>query len=171
MPRLLAVVAAAALFSGCSSKSDSPGNAPEAAAASTAASTSPKASKDPKGAEWDILIQKFTDLYRAGNYDRALTVAKKALKVAEKNAGPHHPDVATSLNNLALLSYSQSNFAQAEPLYKRSLAIWEKALGPDHPHVATNLENMALLYRATNRQQEAEKLEQRAERIRAGAVQ
>ncbi|MBT1570101.1 tetratricopeptide repeat protein, partial [Klebsiella pneumoniae] len=62
--------------------------------------------------------------------------------------GPDHPDVATSLNNLAELYRSQGQYAQAEPLFKRSLAIWERALGPDHPDVATSLNNLAELYRS-----------------------
>ena len=68
------------------------------------------------GAEWETLNQKVMDLYRTGNYDRAVTVAKKALEVAEKNAGPDHPDVATSLNNLALLYYTEGHYGQSEPL-------------------------------------------------------
>jgi Tetratricopeptide repeat len=51
----------------------------------------------------------------------------------EKALGPDHPDVATSLNNLALLYHVQGLHEQAEPLYNRSLAIMEKALGPEHP--------------------------------------
>ncbi|MFN3920758.1 MAG: tetratricopeptide repeat protein, partial [Methylohalobius sp.] len=39
------------------------------------------------------------------------------MEVAEKNVGPNHPDVATSLNNLALLYYAQGQYALAEPLY------------------------------------------------------
>ncbi len=85
------------------------------------------------GIEWDNLNQEVKELYRSGKYDRAVVVAKKALEVAEKNVGPNHPDVATSLNNLALLYKTQGQYAQAEPLYKQALAIWEKALGPDHP--------------------------------------
>ena len=38
-----------------------------------------------------------------------------------------HPDVATSLNNLAALYKAQGHYAEAEPLYQRSLA---KTLGP-----------------------------------------
>ena len=53
-----------------------------------------------------------------------------------KALGPDHPNVATSLNNLAELYRNQGKYAEAEPLYKRSLAIREKALGPDHPDVA-----------------------------------
>ena len=119
------------------------------------------------GIEWETLNQEATDLYRAGQYDRAVVVAKKALEVAEKDVGPNHPDVAQSLNNLAALYRAQGQYAQAEPLYRRSLAIWERALGPDHPDVATSLENLAALYRATQRIAEAEKLEERAARIRA----
>jgi len=119
------------------------------------------------GIEWETLNQEVTELYRAGKYDRAVVVAKKALEVAEKNVGLNHPDVAMSLNNLARLYDTQGQYAQAERLYKRSLAIWEKALGPDHPDVATSLNNLAVLYRATKRIEEAEKLEERAARIRA----
>ncbi len=81
--------------------------------------------------------------------------------------GPEHPDVATSLNNLAELYRVQGHYAAAEPLYQRSLAIWEKALGPEHPHVAQSLENYAALLRQTARADEAERMEARAKAIRA----
>jgi tetratricopeptide (TPR) repeat protein len=71
------------------------------------------------GIEWDILIKEVRKLERAEKYDRAVTVAKKALEVAMENAGPGHRSVATSLNNLALLYNTQGHYAQAEPLYKR----------------------------------------------------
>jgi tetratricopeptide (TPR) repeat protein len=100
------------------------------------------------GIEWDTLNREVTDLYRAGHYDRAIVVAKKALEVAEHNVGSHHPAVAASLNNLAELYHAKGDYEAAEPLYKRALAIWEKALGPTHPAVATSLNNLAALYRA-----------------------
>ena len=55
------------------------------------------------GIEWEILNQEVMELHRTGKYDRAVDVAEKALEVAESNVGLDHPDVATSLNNLALL--------------------------------------------------------------------
>ena len=70
---------------------------------------------------------------------------KAEVEARERTVGPDHPDVATSLNNLAVLYLDQGQYAQAEPLYQRSLAIWEKALGPEHPNVATSLNNLALL--------------------------
>ncbi len=85
----------------------------------------------------------------------------------EKALGPEHPDVATSLNNLAELYRAQGKYTEAEPLYQRSLAITEKALGPEHPHVAATLENYAALLRQTARANEAERMEARAKAIRA----
>ena len=122
-----------------------------------------------KGArtEWDILNQEAMELSRAGRYDRAVVVAKKALEVAQENVGPNHPNVTTSLNNLAELYRVQGQYALAEPLYKRALVIWEKTFGPGHPRVATSLEGLAILYRATNRDAQALELEKRAKRIRA----
>ena len=93
------------------------------------------------GIEWGILNQEAGELYRAGKYERALVVAQKALQVALQNVGPDHPDVATSLNDLAAIYETQGDYAKAEPLHKRSLAISEKVLGRDHPNVATSLNN------------------------------
>ena len=76
-------------------------------------------------------------------------------------SAPDHPDVATSLNNLAVLYKKQGRYAAAEPLYKRALSIYEKALGPNHPSVATSLGNLAGLYRATGQFLKAQKLERR----------
>ena len=48
---------------------------------------------------------------------------KRALAILEKARGPNHPNVASSLNNLALLYQAQGRYADAEPLLKRSFAI------------------------------------------------
>ncbi len=86
--------------------------------------------------------------------------------IYEKALGPAHPEVATSLNNLAALYAAQGRYAEAEPLYKRALAIREKALGPAHPNVADSLENYAAVLRKTGRTTEAANLEARANAIR-----
>ena len=71
------------------------------------------------GSEWEILNREVGSLYQQGQYDSAVVVARKSLKVAEENVGPDHPNVATSLNNLAKLYYNQGQYAKAEPLDKR----------------------------------------------------
>ena len=77
---------------------------------------------------------------------RFIAYYQRALAIREEALGPKHPDVAQSLNNLALLSDSQGQYKKAEPLYQRSLAIWEKALGSEHPDVAASLNNVAGLH-------------------------
>ena len=56
-----------------------------------------------QGSEWERLMSEVMSLGEKGQYDRAVGVAKKALDVAEKDVGPNHPDVALSLNKLAVL--------------------------------------------------------------------
>ena len=56
-----------------------------------------------RGDDWKTLNDEAMSLYRQGHYDRAIVVAKKALEVAEKAKGPDHPNVATSLHDLALI--------------------------------------------------------------------
>ena len=123
--------------------------------------SSPSVFAQGAGIEWDILNDEVKELYRTGQYVRAVVVGKKALKVAEEIVGPDHPSVATSLNNLALLYFNQGQYAASEPLYKRALSIDEKALGPDHPSVARSLNNLARFYRATGQILEAQVLERR----------
>ena len=56
-----------------------------------------------QGIEWEILNKEVVALYQKGQYDRAVIVAKKAIEVAEKAIGRDHPDVPTSLENMAAL--------------------------------------------------------------------
>ena len=57
----------------------------------------------------------------------------QALALREKALGPDHPDVATSLNNLAGLYHAQGRYAKAEPLYQRALAIPRRPSAPTIP--------------------------------------
>lgn len=123
--------------------------------------------KPSQRSDWEELNKKVKQLYRQGKYQQGLRLARDALRLAEGTNGPNHPNVATSLNDLALLFYAQGKYAQAEPLFKRSLAIWEKDLGPDHPYLATVLENMAELYKRMGRQADAQKAKARARSIRS----
>jgi tetratricopeptide (TPR) repeat protein len=95
-------------------------------------------------------------------FSEAEPLHQRALAIRENALGPDHPDVATSLNNLALPYYRQGKYAQAEPLFQRALAIWEKALGPEHPLVATSLNNLGELCRVQGKYAQAEPLHQRA---------
>jgi tetratricopeptide (TPR) repeat protein len=89
----------------------------------------------------------------------------RGLSINEKALGPDHPDVGTSLINLAALYRQQGRYGDTELLIKRSLSIREKALGPDHADVAQSLNNLALLYESQGRYADAEPLYKRAEAI------
>ena len=52
-----------------------------------------------------------------------MVVAKKALEVAEENVGLNHPDVATSLNNLAALYRATNRDEDSETLKQRAARI------------------------------------------------
>ncbi|MEM9488469.1 MAG: CHAT domain-containing tetratricopeptide repeat protein [Myxococcota bacterium] len=110
------------------------------------------------------------ELRKKGRYDEALPLVQRSLKIREKALGPDHPDVAASLNNLAILHRSRGEYDEALPLYKRSLAIREKAQGPDHPDVAGSLNNLARLHESRGEYDEALPLQQRSLAIKEKAL-
>jgi hypothetical protein len=69
------------------------------------------------------LNQEMVALYRAAKYDRAFVLAQKALRVAEQNVGPDHPNVATSLENLAALYRATKRSSEAEALEQLAARI------------------------------------------------
>jgi tetratricopeptide (TPR) repeat protein len=129
-------------------------------------------------AEWDFGFAEGASLLnRAAIYLTARALFTEAeplyqysLAIREKTLGKDHPDVATSLNNLADLYRDQGKYAEAEPLYQRSLAIREKVQGAGHPDVATSLNNLAGLYDNQGKYGEAEALYQRSLAIREKAL-
>jgi tetratricopeptide (TPR) repeat protein len=105
-------------------------------------------------------------LFKAkARYAEAEPLYRRALAISEASLGPNHPEVATDLNNLAVLLQETNRPGDAELLYQRALAIDEASRGPDHPNVARDLNNLAALLNATNRPAEAEPLMRRALRI------
>ncbi len=112
------------------------------------------------------LNAKVAKLYSEGRYVEAIPIASRLLAIVEKAFGPEHPDVAYSLNNLAVLYEMTGDHAKAEQLLQRSLAIREKTLGPKHPQVVASLSNLATLYHKIGDHAKAEPLYQRALTIR-----
>ena len=55
--------------------------------------------------------------------DKAEPFYKRSLDILEKVRGPVHLDVATSLNNMAVLNLQQGKYISAETLLKRSLTL------------------------------------------------
>ena len=80
-----------------------------------------------------------------GDYEKALPLYQRALEIREKVLGPQHPDVATTLNNLAGLYYHTASYEEALPLLERSLKILERKLGSSHPNFKTTEQNIQAL--------------------------
>ncbi|WP_013322199.1 tetratricopeptide repeat protein [Gloeothece verrucosa] len=97
-----------------------------------------------------------------GLYSLAEPWYKPCLDVLKSHFGEEHPDVASSLNNLAALYSSMGRYSEAEPLYQQALEINERLLGTEHPDLASSLNNLAALYSSMGRYSEAEPLYQQA---------
>ncbi len=65
--------------------------------------------------------------------------------VREEVLGGNHPDVAISLNNLAVLLSNTGRIEEAEPLLRRALQIRESNYGPEHPLTAEIVSNLKAL--------------------------
>ena len=100
--------------------------------------------------------------FRAGDHATAEATFAETLETMQETLGPDHADLASALNNLALVHYTQARYDDAEPLYRRALAIDEKVLGKDHASVATDLNNLGLLCKRQDRLKDAEPLFKRA---------
>jgi tetratricopeptide (TPR) repeat protein len=97
---------------------------------------------------------------------QARALAERALAIDEAAYGPGHPEVATDLNNLALILRDLGDPGGARPLAERALAITEAAYGPGHPAVATRLDNLATILQDLGNPAGARPLAERAQAIR-----
>jgi CHAT domain-containing protein len=102
------------------------------------------------------LLRLAAALEAKGDTAQVVRLWQQILVIREKQLGPEHLDIATSLNKLALLYRAGGRYGEAEPLYRRSLAIREKVLGPGHPDTATILNNLGRLLESQGRFGEAE---------------
>jgi len=96
--------------------------------------------------------------YSIGNLGEATMLWSKALtlyrQLATKNSDAYLPNVAKTLNNLALLQKAKNDYAAAEVGYNEALAAYRflAAKNPDAylPNVAGTLNNLALLQKVKN---------------------
>lgn len=123
------------------------------------------ASLSDKSESWETLNEQILQLYQQGQYAAAIPLGQRAVKLARKQWGNQHPNLAASLNNLALLYGSQGRYSETEPLVKEALTIDRIALPDNHPDLATDLNDLALLYQSQGRYTKAEPLFQEAVNI------
>uniref|UniRef100_A0A7S2P6C0 Kinesin light chain n=1 Tax=Leptocylindrus danicus TaxID=163516 RepID=A0A7S2P6C0_9STRA len=76
------------------------------------------------------------------NNDLASRAYKASLKLKVKDFGNDHVSVATTLNNLGSVYFSNHQYEKSLKSYKRALKIMKKQLGADHLNVATVYNNI-----------------------------
>ncbi|MEP7010862.1 MAG: serine/threonine-protein kinase [Acidobacteriota bacterium] len=76
-----------------------------------------------------------------------------------------HPEVASSLNRLAVVQALSGDYARAEPLFREALAMRERLFAEDDPLVVASLNNLALLLHDRGDYAAAEPLYRRALRL------
>jgi len=103
------------------------------------------------------------DVYRnLGLYEQARPLLEEALRTRQDLLGEEHPDVAHSLNGLAIVLWRAGDYDAARSLLERALKIREEALGPDHSEVAKSLASLAGLLNETGDYEGARPLYERA---------
>ncbi len=101
-----------------------------------------------------------------GLYDDAEDQLRAALQTRRSVLGESDPEVASSLDDLAALSWEKGDYAAAEQLFRQALAINSRADSGRNAAAATNLSNLALVFKSQARYAEAESLCRRALTIR-----
>jgi hypothetical protein len=77
-----------------------------------------------------------------GDYLAAERLLREAAAIQEATLGSAHPDLASTLNNLAFVYERMHKWVEAERGYRRAHAIAVASLGPGHPLIATSLKNL-----------------------------
>ena len=105
-----------------------------------------------------------------GKYGEAQAHYERSLAIRRQALGARHPDVARTLNNLAVSVYHQGKLADAETLYREAIALAEDVLGARHPHLAAFLSNLGSTLSPQGKYDEARALHERALEIRKRAL-
>ena len=86
----------------------------------------------------------------AGDLAAADELLRAAAKIQEAELGPVHPDLTSTLNNLAIVAERAGRVGDAETFYRRAAAIASASLPPGHPTVADSRKNLEDFCRERN---------------------
>ena len=142
------------------------GNYPEAQRLYTLSLDTWKKVSGKKSSGYATTLNKLGELYHdLGDLGKAEEYYKQAMELRQlmfhNETSPvavhnmNNPQVAQSMNNLALLFYQKYKYTEAEEYYKQALNIWKNVYGEKNISYAITLNNLAQLYARTNRQDKA----------------
>jgi hypothetical protein len=87
----------------------------------------------------------------AGDLVSAEELLKNAAQLQEKELGPSHPDLANTINNLAIVAETTGRLDDAEALYRRAVAITSASLPANDTMVIASRRNLEDFCRAHGR--------------------
>ena len=94
-------------------------------------------------------------LHTDGHHGDASQCYEEVLAFCKRVLPPDHPDIGSSMNNLAQ-SYSHlGRHRDALKLQEETLAFRKRVLPPDHPDIASSMHNLAVFLASCGRLQEA----------------
>jgi hypothetical protein len=96
----------------------------------------------PEPREVRSIIENAEQAAAAGSYSLAEKLLREAAALQEQTLGPHHPDLANTLNNLGVVCEMADNPIDAEHYFRRAYTVATATLPPDHPFVATSRKNL-----------------------------
>jgi serine/threonine protein kinase/tetratricopeptide (TPR) repeat protein len=103
---------------------------------------------------------------RLGLHDKAQPLLEQALALGRRVAGPEHPRVAQSLNDLGVLLRERGNYRAAASTLEEALAMRRRLLGDEHKDVAVTLVELGRVYVDRAQDERAEPLFRTALAIR-----
>jgi eukaryotic-like serine/threonine-protein kinase len=106
----------------------------------------------------DALAEQAELLHHRGDYPGAERIAEQVMAIRRRHLASEHPDIARSLNQLAVLQRRMGRLPEAERLNREALAMRQRLLGREHREVAESLSNLGLVVAETGRLAEAEDL-------------
>jgi len=96
-------------------------------------------------------------LWRLDALGEARPDLERAVRIQERLLG-NHPELALTINRLAILEWAEGEYVAARALYERQLEIQRMTLRPDHPDFGTTWLNMGLLLWSTGDLQGAKEM-------------
>ena len=94
------------------------------------------------------LLEAAEQAARTDDLGLADELLRRAAHLQEVELGPLHPDLANTLNNLAVVAEKTGRLDEAETFYRRAVAITSASLPADDPMVTASRENLEDFCRA-----------------------
>ena len=117
-----------------------------------------------------VCSEKLGYLFRiSGRFADAVKHYRKSIEIFEQclgKASNSSPELAQSINGLAIVHRKMGNYLEAEPLYLRALRIRKQVLGAMHPDVGQSMNSLGCLFQDQGKYAESEQYFRQAIQVR-----